>query len=156
MYSFININEIMIDASCREKLRTLCDLYMQHRFDLLGSGFVKLDYNICVERLHGKRYKSRSMARYGMTAAKKLRSRYGEMLGYEPINWFVDYKSGFFFEPGSYNSVKKCRTVISDRAAVDIKCPWELGRLYHLVQMAVFAVADQEYRNDIIREFKNE
>lgn len=50
MYSFININEIMIDASCREKLRTLCDLYMQHRFDLLGSGFVKLDYNICVDR----------------------------------------------------------------------------------------------------------
>lgn len=156
MYSFININEIMIDASCREKLRTLCDLYMQHRFDLLGSGFVKLDYTICAKGLHGRRYKSRSMARYGMYAAKKIRSRYGDMLGYEPINWFVDYKSGFFFEPGSYNSVKKCRTVISDRAAVDIKCPWELGRLYHLVQMAVFAVADQEYRNDIIREFKNE
>lgn len=156
MYSFINIDEIIINASCRGNLKRLYGLYMQHRFDLLGSGFIKLDYNLCAKGMHGKRYRSRSMARYGMDAAKKLRRSHGNLPGYDPINWFVDYKSGFFFEPKRYNSIEKCSGVILNRLGVDIKCPWELGRFYHLVQMAVFAVADRGYRKDIVREFKNE
>ena len=156
MYSFISIDKITVNASCMTKLKKLCDLYMQHKFNLLGSGFVKPDYDLCAKGLHGKRYQSRSMKRYGRTAAKKMQRQYGDLSGYQPINWFVDYKSGFFFEPGSYNSAAKCNAVISEREAVDIKCPWELGRFYHLVQMAVFAAADKGYRKDIVIESKNE
>ncbi len=39
---------------------------------------------------------------------------------------------------------------------VDIKCPWELGRFYHLVQMAVLAVVDEALRESTIIEYKNE
>lgn len=156
MHSFINIEEIVVNDSCKEKLKKLCRLYMQHRFNLLGSGFVKLDYNLRAKGLHGKHYRSYGMAGYGIVAAKKLRRKCHILSDYEPINWFVDYKSGFFFEPRIYNSVEKCKAIISNKPAVDIKCPWELGRFYHLVQMAVFSVVEKECRDDIIREFKNE
>ena len=75
---------------------------------------------------------------------------------YEPINWFIDYKSGFYFEPLIYNSVKKNLAVIGNKCGIDIKCPWELGRLQHLVQLAVFAVYDKNIRNKIIQEFRDE
>ena len=39
---------------------------------------------------------------------------------------------------------------------VDIKCPWELGRLYHLPQLAMLAVVDTTLREPIILEFRNE
>lgn len=156
MDSFINIEEIIINSACKAKLKRLYRLYMQHRFDLLGSGFVKPDYHLCAKGLHGKRYKSRSMSGYGMIAAKKLRKRLDNLSDYEPINWFVDYKSGFFFDPRIYRSAEKCKAIIAEKVAVDIKSPWELGRFYHLVQMAALAIADKECRDSIIREFKNE
>ncbi|NBH71177.1 hypothetical protein D3Z51_03850 [Clostridiaceae bacterium] len=156
MYTYIDIEKIVISDSCRAKLESLFKLYMQHKFNLLGSGFVKIDYSICAKGLHGKRYKNNSMKKYGIAAVKILRRKYKNLLDYEPINWFVDYKSGFFFDPKKYNSVEKCTAVISCKLAVDIKSPWELGRFYHLVQMAMLAIANEEYRTAIIKEFKNE
>lgn len=156
MYTYIDIGKIVIDVSCRAKLEKLFQLYIQHKFNLLGSGLVKMDYSLCAKGLHGKRYKSHSMEKYGMAAVRILRRKYKNLSDYEPINWFVDYKSGFFFEPKKYNSAEKCKAVISDKSAVDIKCPWELGRFYHLVQMAMLAITSQEYRIAIFKEFKNE
>lgn len=155
MDSYINIEQLVINFPCKARLENLCKQYMEHRFNLLGSGFVELSYDLCPKGVHGKRYKSRSMAGYEAIASGRLRKRY-HILDYKPINWFVDYKSGFFFEPREYNSIEKCTAVISNKPGVDIKCPWELGRFYHFVQMALFAVTEKKYRGIIIREFKNE
>lgn len=46
--------------------------------------------------------------------------------------------------------------MIGSVSGVDIKCPWELGRFYHLVQLAVLASVEQKYQNVFIREFKDE
>lgn len=155
MDSYINIGQLVINSPCKARLENLCERYMGHRFNLLGSGFVELSYDLHPKGVHGKRYKSRSMAGYEAIASGKLRKRY-HILDYKPINWFVDYKSGFFFEPRTYDSIEKCGAVISNKPGVDIKCPWELGRFYHLVQMALLAVIVKKYRGIIIREFKNE
>lgn len=156
MHSFINIQKIIINISCKIKLENLYKLYIEHKFNLLGSGFVKINYDLCAEGFHGKRYKSNSMKKYGKIASKKLQKKYNNLSNYEPLNWFVDYRSGFFFDPKIYNSVEKCNTIIANKLGVDIKCPWEFGRFYHLVQMAVFAIVEKKYQANIIKEFKNE
>lgn len=39
---------------------------------------------------------------------------------------------------------------------MDIKCPWELGRFYHLAQMALLALKDNQKERIILREFVEE
>ncbi len=156
MYSYINHKDLCIDTVCFEKLKRLYPLYMYHRFDLLGSGFVKVNYQMQAKGLHGKRYRDSYMEKCGRKVEGELRRGQKCSSGYEPINWFVDYKSGFFFSPRKYNSLEKCQAMIGAIPWVDIKCPWELGRLYHLPQLAMLAVVDTTLREPIILEFRNE
>lgn len=149
--SYIRVDELEINGDCQQKLEKLYHMYMKHRFDLLGSGYVKIDYHICAKGFAGKRYRSTHMGKYEKKAKKYLKDP-----NYIPINWFVDFKSGFFFDPAVYDSKKKCHELIGKKQGVDIKCPWELGRFYHLVQLAVLAVAEEGYRRNIIKEFCNE
>lgn len=149
--SYIQINELQINKECQQKLEKLCHMYMNHKFDLLGSGYVKVDYRICAKGFAGKRYCSAHMGKYEKKAQKFIKDP-----KYSPINWYVDFKSGFFFDPAVYNSKKKCQELIGKKQSVEIKCPWELGRFYHLVQLAVLAVVKKEFRQNIIEEFCNE
>lgn len=148
---YIQMNELQINEDCQQKLEKLYHMYMNHKFDLLGSGYVKVDYHIYAKGFAGKRYCSTHMGKYEKKAKKFIKDT-----NYIPINWFVDFKSGFFFDPAVYNSKKKCQELIGKKQGVEIKCPWELGRFYHLVQLAVLAVAKEEYRQNIIEEFCNE
>lgn len=154
MYSYLKYNELVLDSDSEKKLIQLYENYMNHKFNLLGSGFVTVDYEINANGLHGYRYTDKSMRLFGKLAKMKLQRKCSAC--YSPINWFVDYKSGFFFNPIKYTSLVKCQEVIGKKRGVEIKCPWELGRFYHLVQMAVLAAKKDEYRENIINEFKNE
>lgn len=156
MYSYIKCSELKINYDTTQKLSQLCEKYMQHQFDLLGSGFVKVDYELRAKGVCGKRYFSQSMPMYGRKLEKKLKKKKKCSSTYEPINWLVDFKSGFFFHPEKYNTRESCRMVIGNKRGVDIKCPWELGRCYHLLQLAVYAVVEKSCREKIIIEFKDE
>ena len=156
MFSYVSCNEIEVNPLCKSKLISLYYLYMQHQFDLLGSNFVKINYRLKAKGMHGKKYIDPYMVKYEKIAYKKLYHKEKCSLGYEPINWFIDFKSGFFFNPLKYNSLEKCNAIMGKFDGVDIKCPWEFGRFYHIVQLAVLAVADEKYRESIIVEFKNE
>ncbi len=156
MNSYIYDADLYIDYACIAKLRKLYHRYMNHSFNLLGSGFVKVNYVLRPKGLHGKRYHDPYMEKYGRRIKRRLCGGGKCTDSYEPINWFVDYKSGFFFNPGKYDTLEKCQAVIEKIPWVDIKCPWELGRLYHLPQLAVLAVADEALRESIILEFRNE
>lgn len=154
MYSYIKCNELIIQCNTRTKLKRLYIKYMRHEFDLLGSGFVKNGYNLNPKGVCGKRYVNPSMSKYGKKAAGKLHKKCSA--SYQPINWFVDFKSGFFFDPKEYNTREKCRSIIGKRRGVDIKCPWELGRFYHLVRLAIYAIAEKSCRDRIVVEFRDE
>ena len=154
MNSYVNINEITIDDECRQKLKMLFQFYIKHEYNLLGSGYIKVDYKLAAKGFRGRKYSNRWMGLYGKNVKVRLKGKC--TFEYDPINWFVDYKSGFFFSPWKYSSQKKCYKVMNERVGVDIKCPWELGRFYHLVQLAVLAVDDTAFRETIIIEFKNE
>lgn len=154
MNSYVNITEIAIDNDCRQKLKILYQFYIKHEYNLLGSGYIKVGYNLVAKGFHGRKYRNCWMGLYGKNVEARLKGKC--TYGYDPINWFVDYRSGFFFSPWKYSSQKKCCKVMDEKVGVDIKCPWELGRFYHLLQLAVLAVSDTSVRETIIIEFKNE
>lgn len=65
---------------------------------------------------------------------------------YKPIDWQKDFKSGFRWSAKDW--------YLNQRNSVDIKVPWEIGRLQHLPQLALACVL--EYEEKYIKEFKNQ
>lgn len=152
MYSFINVEDLIIDEKIKRDLSVLCHHWINHKFTLLGNQEVKVNYSFEAPGFNGIRYNNSAMKHYG-----KIRKMFHRKNNYQSINWLVDYKSGFFFHPYIYNSRKRCLEIIGKKKGVDIKCPWELGRLYHLVPMAVYAsTVSKGERTKIIQEFYNE
>lgn len=105
---------------------------LDHRFDLLGSGPVRVGYGLRATGLAGHRY---DMAP-GAGAEARQRSRMTELLpslvgtldDYRPIDWHVDFKSGFRWDPDRwFRSIR-----YGQRPGVDVKVPWELSRFQHV------------------------
>ncbi|MDW7709332.1 MAG: alginate lyase family protein [Deferrisomatales bacterium] len=80
--------------------------------------------------------------------------------GYRPIDWQLDWKSGFrWSEKVWYQDVR-----YGDQPGADIKVPWELGRMQHLPRLALAhtaasanspgfssaAVYAREFRNEVL------
>lgn len=74
---------------------------------------------------------------------------------YSPIDWQVDIKSGFRWNKDMW--YQQCLNTIGTTKGVDIKVPWELSRLQHLPQMAVYASdKSSEEFNSIYSEINNQ
>lgn len=147
----------------------LLPLYLEHRFDLLGSGWVRV--------AHAERYAGFGPHRYGpgpalapdwrgaSHARPAHRARTQALLatispGYVPLDWQVDFKSGWRWDV----RILGVASPIGHRPGVDIKLPWELARLQHLATLAAgyalggrpgFAAADTYARefHDLILDF---
>lgn len=127
-----------------EQILSLADLYLNHTFDLLGSGWIQVRHGTNCRGLEGHQY---SMAPTGtidpqgtwlkrrVNASNKARSkRIWRMISedYIPIDWQLDFKSGYRWresKPASHCSP-------APQPGVDIKVPWELSRMQHLLQLA--------------------
>lgn len=150
-------------------LEWLSRRYIEHRFDLLGSGWTT------VER--GKRCRGFGGHRYYMGAAVAP-DKFGRWLssvinpqnlrvsqevwslvddGYHPIDWQLDFKSGFrWSERTWYADIRYGRA-----PGADIKVPWELGRMQHLPQLGASAVLSHRGLGKVQpqvcgREFRNQ
>jgi len=154
MHSYIDVDKLQIDSATADKLKKVYKRYQNHEFDLLGSGYVRVYYGIKTRGAYGHRYVSRIDRILKYISASKLKHICSD--GYAPINWYIDYKSGYSFDPIRYHSKIRCEKSVGKYAGVDIKCPWELGRLYHLPQLAALAVCEKDGRNRIIREYRDE
>ena len=76
--------------------------------------------------------------------------------GYVPIDWQLDFKSGFRWDEGLWHG----RIAYGNVPGADVKVPWELARMQHLVALALAsAYADDpdagnryggEIRNEIL------
>ena len=124
----------------------VCDFYLQHRFDLLGSGWqhVGLDeadmLNWLEDHLPSNCFSYASNV-WDLVSAD-----------YRPIDWQLDFKSGYrWSERTWYMDIP-----IGHKAGVDVKVPWELARMQHLPQLAVAYAHKhdgrywQEYCNEIL------
>lgn len=144
-------------------------LYLEHRFNLLGSGWVRV--------AHAERYAGFGPYRYGpgpalppdwRSAGHALpshRARTQALLAmispdYVPLDWQVDFKSGWRWDLRALGVTSP----IGHKPGVDIKVPWELARLHHLAALATgyalggqpgFAAAEiyaREFR-DVVLDF---
>ena len=157
------------------RLASLLENYCRHRFDLLGSGWMVVRHGIECKGMEGHRYHVGSavdpdaegnwLNAYINSANLKESRRIWRMIhsGYEPIDWQLDFKSGFrWSESDWYKQIPFVHT--GHKPGVDIKVPWELARMQHLPLLAYgFAVASKstqgldtpevyanEFRNQIL------
>lgn len=128
-----------------KNLKDISKLYLEHRFDLLGSGWVKNSYDSQAIGVEGNSYNQNEkfdifnlVSKPNVQYSKKSYSLIDKE--YKPI----DFKSAKDWYLNQRNSV----------VGVDIKVPWEIGRLQHLPQLALACVL--EYEEKYIKEFKNQ
>ncbi len=138
--SYVNLCELDVSNINLDVARYLSKMYIEHKFDLLGSGWVKNSYDSAALGLEG--YK------YDMNVAAPANAPEG----YEPIDWQKDFKSGFRWDEKKWYKDQR----IAHKPGSDIKVPWELARFQHLPQLAIFAMADPSLKELNLKEFKNQ
>jgi hypothetical protein len=118
-------------------LQVVTDLYLAHKFDLLGSGWVEVRHGMRCGGLHGRRYDAApagSPTDRITPANRDMAAAAAALLSetYRPIDWHIDFKSGYRWrEDCWYLDVP-----YGHQPGVDIKLPWELARMQHLAHLA--------------------
>jgi len=154
----------------RESIRALARLALEHRFDLLGSGWVQVKHGMRCRGLEGNRYDSGPPVqpdRQGRWLEGRINTRnlarsqqIWQLVddAYVPIDWHLDFKSGYRWREDTWHADIR----FGHRAGADIKVPWELARMQHLPQLAwAYALAVEEEKDFLgaevyAREFRNQ
>ena len=165
LYSFIDSKQLNTSKVDQTAVAYLLDIYLNHYFNLLGSGFIKVDYNIDSPGVEGIKYDmspkitdfdnegdwlSNILLPTHMGFSKGIWQKVDKT--YAPIDWSMDFKSGFRYSAKTWYK----KQPIGVHKGADIKVPWEISRMQHLPQMAVFSLMFPEKRNSVIKEFKNQ
>ena len=141
--------------------------YLDHRFDLLGSGWVTIFYGMNCRGLEQYRFApgpSIQADRQGhwlkgrinnsnLLAAQKIWQQVDP--NYIPIDWQIDFKSGYRWSEKTWS--KKIK--FGHQLGVDVKVPWELARMQHLPQLALSCFSStlkEESKSRIKNEFQNQ
>lgn len=138
--SYINIKELNLSNIDPNVVKYLSKMYIEHKFDLLGSGWMKNSYESVALGLEGYKYDM------NVGAPENI------FENYEPIDWQKDFKSGFRWNEKKWYKDQR----IAHKPGSDIKVPWELARLQHLPQLAIFAMIDPNLKEQNLKEFKNQ
>ena len=138
--SYINIKELSLSNIDPNVAKYLSKMYVEHKFDLLGSGWVKNSYDSVALGLEGYKYDMNVVAPENAFE------------NYEPIDWQKDFKSGFRWSEKKWYKDQR----IAHKPGSDIKVPWELARLQHLPQLAIFAMIYPNLKEQNLKEFKNQ
>lgn len=141
----------------------LIDMWIEHRFDLLGSGWIKVCFENNAPGLNELRYDAitlgtdkngdflkKIMKKTNLNSSKEI---FRQIKGiYTAIDWQKDYKSGYRWGADkwylSHGNSKK--------PGGDIKVPWELARLQHFPRMAIFSQILPNRSEEIFNEFCNQ
>ena len=146
-----------------QSAKELWRMYESHRFDLLGSGWVKNGYGSPVYGFEGKIYTEKNVSyasiedmmkgelrELDISRAQRIWSHISE--SYSPIDWQKDYKSGYRWSAKQWYRPQE----IAQKVGGDIKVPWELSRLQHLPRMAILSCVLPEEKKKIYEEFRNQ
>jgi Heparinase II/III N-terminus/Heparinase II/III-like protein len=117
---------------------------LDHRFDLLGSGWVRVEHGMRCAGVEGHVYDSGTPVQAD-GAGDWLRGRINPANldearriwalvdpEYRPIDWQLDVKSGFRWRESDWHGAIR----YGHLPGVDVKVPWELARMQHLPQLA--------------------
>ncbi len=141
--------------------------YLSHRFDLLGSGWVQVTYGMCCRGLEQYQY-NMGVAVQADCQGDWLAGRINQSNvhkaqqiwqyvdhDYRPIDWQLDFKSGYRWSEKTWSKKIKFGLVLGEV----IKVPWELARMQHLPQLALTCLSntmDSELKRRIQNEYKNQ
>ncbi len=155
--SFISIKDLDIANITSESAHYLSDMYCSHRFDLLGSGWVKNGYESDVLGVEGNKYNNNVLFDIDTMLLKPHRKKAKLIYDlvakdYTPIDWQKDFKSGYRWCTRKWYRFQS----YGRQPGVDVKVPWELSRMHHLTQIAIFSIVSPSLKKQNIREFKNQ
>ena len=155
--SFIDIRKLDVSKIDRKIARHLSEMYRSHRFDLLGSGWVKVGYDKRALGVEGYRYDMNVKFNFENILLRPHIKRAKEIFSlvdkdYEPIDWQKDFKSGFRWNAKKWYREQRYGYF----PGADIKVPWELSRFQHLPQLAIFSLVDPKLAKENTREFRNQ
>lgn len=152
-WALLDVSFLDLSGLDRVALGNISQRYLEHRFDLLGSGWVRYCHgDPCLSSsgmcfLDGKNYQPDENGVWITSLLRPAHTRYAvkvwRMIAnsqYIPIDWQRDIKSGYRFCERAHFSLQFKELPLG----VDIKVPWELGRMQHLVQLALAALVRAE------------
>lgn len=127
-------------------LRYLAENFLQHRFNLLGTGWINRNHTKSINEIIA------SIPTFWQTKAKEF-YEFLFIHDYKPLNFWNDPRSGFLWQPIFFKNTSLI-------LGADIKQPWELGRMQHLPILAYcyhyFKEKDYKFSIKCFNEFKNE
>lgn len=153
-----------------DQILPLAQHYLEHRFDLLGSGWVQIKYGMHCRGLEGYRYPmgspvesdnqgnwlSDQINRANLSESQRIWRLVTP--DYTPIDWQLDFKSGYRWSQTTWYA----DILYGHQLGVDVKVPWELARMQHLPQLAwAYALAretpiDSSSHLAYVQEFRNQ
>ena len=137
----------------------VADRYVRHEFDILGSGWVRVHYGMKCNGFEGKDYSELmiTLESVRQQLPSAFRHRSAELLqlarqfvpDYVPIDWHIDFKSGY-----RYGLVHHKQLKYGFLDGVDAKVSADLSRCYHLVVLALAwrATGEERYRQEILAQ----
>lgn len=143
-YRYFDLPSIDLLRGGAERIAALAGLYVDHRFDLLGSGWVRVEHGMRAAGVEGHRYDAGAPVdadpRGDWLAGRIDPGNLAESrriwrmvdAGYRPIDWHLDFKSGYRWAESTWYG----RIRFGALPGVDIKVPWELARMQHLPVLA--------------------
>lgn len=125
----------------------LADLYVEHFFDLLGSGWVQVRPDMDCLGLDNHKYKSAPVnISLQNSCNRKYQKKLEDLLNkdYLPIDWQLDFKSGYRWSENTwYMDIK-----YGNLSGVDVKVPWELARMQHLPVLAYAYILEKSAKRE--------
>ncbi|MFH1051638.1 MAG: alginate lyase family protein [bacterium] len=155
-YGYFNLPNTYVIESKKDIIYSVTENTLNHIFNMLGSGFVNVCHGCEVKGLEGLKYLSERKFRswdYWLKRNTSPRNidkclEISSLISpdYIPIDWQLDFKSGFRWNETEWSHDSK----YGDVKGADIKVPWELGRMQHLVNLAYsykLGIGNEEFGN---------
>ena len=139
--------------------QTLAERYLRHEFDVLGSGWTRVHYGMVCAGFEGINYSDATVTDASVRrrlppdhqpksqALSDLAGRF--VTGYAPIDWHLDFKSGYRYEVAHHSQLR-----YGVLKGVDAKVPADLSRFYHLVPLALAwrASGEPRFRQEVVAQ----
>jgi uncharacterized heparinase superfamily protein len=165
LYRYLSKLNVSMSKKQIEVLCSIADLHHRHCFDLLGSGWVRVQHGMRCMGLQGYRYDMSSpvtadrngkwlegrINSVNLSESKQMWSLISQK--YIPIDWHLDFKSGYRWSESTHHQKIK----YAHQPGVDIKVPWELARMQNLPQLALaYALPKDADSQTFVNEFRNQ
>ncbi|MES2764667.1 MAG: alginate lyase family protein [Bacteroidota bacterium] len=141
--------------------KRLSELYCNHQFDLLGSGWVQIFHGMQCNGVEGFVYEPEVFKKKNDWLLKRINPTNAESSqkiwdlipeDYTPIDWQIDFKSGFRWSENTWSRDIR----YGDKPGADIKVPCELGQMHHLVLLALSAILFKDKFELLKNEFRSQ